>query len=209
LETEKIEKYLFVDEVEFPQIGQRELSFYFLGIEIDADKIDEIENQLSSTLVAFKEKGFHARDVYKPEQNQDIMIMLNKIILDNKLKIFCFPFVKEWLKRIEFSTIKDYDFGSWVNFPRDNYRALSLFFFLHTLNYHLTVKENQKTLSRIIFDADWQNRNSILENGGEVFKTIGNVYFTKQNQAIVLALADHIAYLFISTNSKIRRKSNF
>jgi hypothetical protein len=215
METEEVKKYLFVDEVEFRKTVDRDLSFYFMGIEVGSDKLEQIENILETILEPFSQKVFHARDVYRPNQNQDIFTKLNKIIFDNELKVYCFPFIKNWLDKNEFSTIKTFDYGSWADFPKNNYRAQSLFFFIHTLNYHLMVKDNQKTLTRIIFDADWQDQKKCLVNEREVLKTLGNIYFTKQSKAICLALADHIAYLFhsikdnlVKVDSKLTFKTN-
>lgn len=203
MEEHDIEKYVFVDEVEFQEQGNRPLSLYFLGIEIPADLIDKIEGDTEKLLLPFGEKGFHAKDAYQSGRNKITLNGFNKIIVDNKLKVYCFPFVKDWLKREEFSILKSFTLDGWVDFPKSNYRALSLLLFLHVLNYHIAVNENQENLTRIIFDADWQNKSRYIVHEREVLTKIGNIYFTKQKKATELAISDHIAHLFYCIKNSV------
>ena len=187
---------LFCDELEVEKKENHSLTLYYFGILIQSEIIEEIENQVIKIISKLKPEIFHSIKHYKSPDNWDIFEKFNEIILSNKLKIFCFAFVKDWLKLEEFKIINSLSFPEWKNFPIKNYKAKSFYLFLHVLNYYLSKEQNNNSYIRIFIDKDWLKINEGIEHQGIILNKIEKIFSTRQKAIPILALSDHVGYLF-------------
>jgi len=196
MDTVKVSHFLFCDELEVPQEADYSLTLYYFGILIKAENIAEIEQQVLNSISKLLPESFHAIKHYKNRKNWDIFEKFNEIILTNKLEILCFAFVKDWLKLEEFKIINTLSLPQWKEFPIKNYRAKAFYLFLHVLNYHLNKVSENNDYVRVFIAEDWLKNKEMVEHEGVILNKIENVFSTRQKSIPILALPDHVAYLF-------------
>ena len=192
----KLTHGLFCDELEVQKKGNHSLTLYYFGILIKTEIIEDIEQQIINTISKLKPKPFHSVKHYKSQSNWDIFEKFNEIIITNNLKILCFAFVKDWFELDEFKVVNSLSFPEWKKFPFKNYRAKSFYLFLHVLNHHLNKKSNSNSYVRIFIDKGWLKINESIEHQEIILNNIEKVFSTRQKTIPLLALSDHVGYLF-------------
>lgn len=205
MEPNQLTHGLFCDELELQKSQESALTLYYFGILIKSKFIEGIEKQISDKITKLNPETFHSVKHYKSQSNWDIFEAFNEIIISNNLKIYCFAFIKDWLKLKEFDIINSLSFPEWKEFPKKNYRAISFYLFLHVLNYYLDKELKGKKYIRIIADKDWLKNREVIEHQGIILNHIEKIFSTRQKDIPLIALADHVAYLF----NKIKKSTYY
>jgi hypothetical protein len=188
-----------VDEVkDVPSIVQRSGQFIFLnGVAIPADSLVTVERQFSTVMEFTQSNVFHAKDSYKEKSpNLPLMNAMTKIVSSFHLHWFCFPFAKNWLENPRLHVIRSMRFNSWQ--PKvSNYEFVAFYLFLHCLNTHLSAQTQLEPHFRLICEQGIMDaRQGFSFEESTTLNTIENVNFASRKQAPLLALPDHLGYIF-------------
>ena len=198
-----IKSLLFVDEIKFSKNNNDiDDSFYFIGVLVDINSVFSVQEKFES-LTSDLQKGFHATRAYRTKNpNSELMNNLTELIIRNKLKCLVFKYDKN----------KFYDstktFGSNSNFQEKkkfkNHEFQALFYFMQTLEHYLhSSLDFVETPLRIYFDRGIYG---VKQHDEFEFdsKKIETITFCSKKKIDLLALPDHVGYLF----AKFRLKYN-
>jgi hypothetical protein len=185
----------FVDELELQAKDVSRLVFYFFGVMLGANQ-GHVEDEVRETLQATGSLKFHALKAYKKQTYEAICSKLTTIIIENKAKVVCFPFEKEWLKTETLKELKNFSLPKMETVRYSNYRSMAWLLFMHTFNCFL--KERCYGGSAIIIaDGDsWLKSGQRIVHEGEKLRYLQSYITAKQGAMPLLALADHAGYLF-------------
>ena len=194
-----VRSYIFVDEVKDVPTTVHDAGqwIFLIGIGIPANTIDAVEAKLSTVLQPLGSNGFHAKDSYKEKSpNFELMNAMTDIVSSFRLPWFCFPFAKAWLTSPKLENLQKMQFKGWQ--PKvSNYEFAAFYFFLHCLNTFLLTHSQLEQSSRLVCDQGIRNaREGFSFEESEILKTVENVIFASRKQVPLLALPDHIGYLF-------------
>lgn len=205
-----VRSYIFVDEVKDVPATVHDAGqwIFLMGIGIPGNTINAVETRLSTVLQPLGSNGFHAKDSYKEKSpNFELMNAMSDIVASFRLPWFCFPFAKTWLTNPRLEILQKMQFNGWQ--PKvSNYEFAAFYFFLHCLNTFLLANSQLQQSSRLICDQGIRNsREGFSFEESEILKTIENVIFASRKQASLLALPDHIGYLFGKCRRELSRNN--
>lgn len=191
----KVKSILFVDEIKFSKNNKDvDDSFYFIGVLTKMEALKEVREKymrLTKDLV----KGFHATKAYKKKApNAELMQGLTKLIIEYKLKCMVFKYDKERLYSASKRHLTNLSFEESGKFKNHEFQAL--FYFIQVLDLYLNTKLNEiETPLRVYFDRGIYGvkRQEEFEVNSNKIETIT---FCRRNKIDLLALPDHVGYVF-------------
>ena len=184
----------FVDEVEFQETEESNLTFFYFGVLVSTNQF-EIEDKVKEILSCLGTKKFHSHKTYKNPLFKDVCDKLNALIIDYNLQIICFPFVKKWLDNPSLAVLKTFELPDLKRVNSSNYRSQAWLLFIHALNRYM-IDNHASKKTRILFDSDWLKKNEMVVHEGDKLTALAEIYSTVQKNVPLLALADHVGYLF-------------
>lgn len=205
LNMNDINTNIFIDEVQIDKNEQKNiaLSIYYFAVCTSVYQ-GFIQNQINGILKKYNINVFHAIEYYrKPTLKYKISKDISDIILNNNIKFVCYNFRKKDLENPNFAAYKEVNFTDW-KLPKENYRAVSFYYFVHILNKFLPQIPSLLPKYRIIKHRDeWlEAGNGLLPNEQESLGNIKDILSYSTENAPCLILADHLCYLF----AKCRRE---
>ncbi len=203
-----VKYHLYIDEIIFDKTETQKLTLLYFGVLIPIETLNDIETEIKNALLLLDKKKFHSKTTYKREENLIVSDKINEIIIKNKLRIFCFPFVKDWLKSPRLEILKKFELPEVEKFKFDNYLSQAWLLFIHTFNSYITTIFEDNCRIRLFFDKDWIKANRMVVHEGIKLNRIAEIISTKQNDTPLLALADHVGYYFRKFKRQSRLNSN-
>lgn len=190
-----VRSYILVDEVK--DVQDSGPCIFLFGVGIPENAVDAIGTKLSIVVHPFGSNGFHAKDSYKEKSaNLDLMNEMTGIISSFHLPCFCFPFAKHWLADPRLDVLQKMEFKGWQP-NMSNYEFVAFYLFLHCLNSFLSGQNYLKQTSRLVCHQGIRDaREGFSFEESETLNTIENVIFASRKQCPLLALPDHLGYLF-------------
>ena len=194
------EVIIFCDETKFSKNnGDVEDAIFYFGIAADTAQIPSLDKNLKEIFKNERLQApvFHSTQAFKERQPRNkLMMSLTKLIIDNRLRCFCFKYQKDNLYQISADALSNLN-NNIINFNNREFQAL--FYFLIHLNAYLKDKSSYTKDRKVVMYFD---RNVYAANDTEAFNfpsdlfVIKRMTFTEKSKISLLALADFFGFLF-------------
>ena len=205
-ETKSVVSYVFFDEVEdipatVDKAGQW---IFYIGVGIPAAIVGQVNTKVLALLDKLPNKTFHAKDIYKEKSsNLEFMREMSQVIFSYNLPCFCFPFAKSMLEDPNFKVLKEIKFNL-QEFESDpwrpkitNYKFVGYYLLIHCLNWYLPLHSTLSPYYELVFHQGIRDSgNGFNYDDSSILSSISKTCFANLNKVPLLALADHLNYLF-------------
>ena len=188
------DSFLFVDEIEHNENNNPVITY--IGVLISKDQLPIIDSELKKLLNQYQIYDFHANEIYRNDQNTELMQRLSDLLLDNDINWFSFSFKRKWVKEDLKNSLKEVNFGE-RSISRKNYKAIGGYYFLVQLNSVLPDNKIEINNIAVFFDSSdgWFKKDTGIYFKNKI-KHIKDVISSKRNEILELILPDHLGYIF-------------
>jgi hypothetical protein len=184
----------FTDEVELEETEKTNLTLLYFGVLVSTDQ-HELESKIKGILSVLGVKKFHSHRTYRNPLFKNICGQLTTLIIEHNLRVVFFPFSRVWQNNPKLAVLKNFELPDLKRVKSSNYRSHAWLLFIHVFNTHLMDRQGSKK-TRIIFDSDWLKKNEMVVHEGVKLKALTEIISSVQKNMPLLALADHVGYMF-------------
>lgn len=193
-ELEHIKSYIYFDECKFSvKDNDIDNTIFYFGVVVPKEERTSIENKYIELTKDLKKK-FHAKDLYKAKKlNLFLMNDITNIFIKYRLHCLCFKYDKDLLYK-KTKSLSYLDFNN-ERLKDSEYQAF--FWLVQILEFYFKTYKMKGILFPAIafFDRGVYGINDI--EGKEIYSSfLSKVIFTKRSKINLLALPDHLGYIF-------------